>query len=296
MGLFSNAKKQGIPGRDSVGGMGSAMARPAPPRPTLVQGGPAYFTPEGYRPPMQPQQAFMPTDTMGDPIGDMFRRQLPPVRIPLPRVPPQRDPRDDQIFVPPPIDDPRMEPMPEPPADIGWTADPRDYMPRDPKEGFVGLEDRGYGPGITVNPDFMEEMMRGGFKKAPPPIDPRDNFMSIGGLGGNDGIDDGRGLTRYTGVGGNDGEVISVGVPGTDMFKQFPTPGQAPTIIDKIPRPKPGIIKQVNSVTKTPLRKNIIPPMPPKRNDFMSIEQLPNPRIDGIGGFLGKKLGRMGRR
>ena len=33
-----------------------------------------------------------------------------------------------------------------------------------------------------------------------------------------------------------------------------------------------------------------------KRDDFMSIEQLPNPRIDGIGGFLGKKLGKMGRR
>ena len=120
MGLFSNAKKQGIPGRDSVGGMGSAMARPAPPRPTLVQGGPAYFTPEGYRPPMQPQQAFMPTDTMGDPIGDMFRRQLPPVRGPsLPKMPPQRDPRDDFISIggvggKDGIDDPRMEPMPEP--------------------------------------------------------------------------------------------------------------------------------------------------------------------------------------
>ena len=118
MGLFSNAKKQGIPGRDAGASMGGTM--PKSPRPTLVQGGPAYFTPEGYRPPMQPQQAFMPTDTMGDPIGDMFRRQLPPVRGPsLPKMPPQRDPRDDFISIGgvggnDGIGDPRMEPMPEP--------------------------------------------------------------------------------------------------------------------------------------------------------------------------------------
>ncbi len=92
MGLFSKlakAKRQGIPGRDSVGGMGSAMARPAPPRPTLIQGGPAYFTPEGYTPPIQPEQAFMPTDVMRDPIRDMFAAQPPQVRGPsLPKMPP----------------------------------------------------------------------------------------------------------------------------------------------------------------------------------------------------------------
>jgi hypothetical protein len=100
MGLFSKLVKsarKGIPGRDSGGGMGSAMARPAAPRPTLVQGGPAYFTPEGYTPPMQPQQAFMPTDTMGDPIGDMFRAQPPLRSIP---GPPPMPPRD---ITPPPI-------------------------------------------------------------------------------------------------------------------------------------------------------------------------------------------------
>ena len=137
MGLFKNAMRKGIPGRDSVGGMGSAMARPAPPRPTLIQGGPAYFTPEGYRPPMQPEQAFMPTDTMGDPIGDMFRRQLPPVRNQLPRMPPPRDPRDDFISIGgvggnDGINDPRMQPMPEP-----INADPGDYMPRDPGAGMI---------------------------------------------------------------------------------------------------------------------------------------------------------------
>ena len=140
MGIFDAmrkgvAERKGIPGRDA----GATQARPTQqqqaPRPTLVQGGPAYFTPEGYRPPMQPQQAFMPTDTMGDPIGDMFRRQLPPVRGPsLPKMPPQKDPRDDQIFVPPPIDDPRMEPMPEPdPIDM-----PEPVFLGDPNQPITG--------------------------------------------------------------------------------------------------------------------------------------------------------------
>ena len=92
MGLFSKlakATRQGIPGRDSGGGMGSAMARPVAPRPTLIQGGPAYFTPEGYVPPVQPEQSFMPTDVMRDPIADMFAAQPPQVRGPsLPKMPP----------------------------------------------------------------------------------------------------------------------------------------------------------------------------------------------------------------
>ena len=100
MGLFSKlakATRKGIPGRDSSGGMGSAMARPAAPRPTLVQGGPAYFTPEGYTPPIQPEQAFMPTDVMRDPIRDMFAAQPPLRSIP---GPPPMPPRD---ITPPPI-------------------------------------------------------------------------------------------------------------------------------------------------------------------------------------------------
>jgi len=141
MGLFKDAMRKGIPGRDA----GATMARPMQPqqapRPTLIQGGPAYFTPEGYRPPMQPQQAFMPTDTMGDPIGDMFRRQLPKQRIQLPRLPPQKDPRDDQIFVPPPIDrdDPRFfppEPIDEPMPVYGGPVEPID-MPINMPEPIV---------------------------------------------------------------------------------------------------------------------------------------------------------------
>ena len=158
MGLFSKIlgkQRQGIPGRDA----GATQARPTQqqqaPRPTLIQGGPAYFTPEGYRPPMQPQQAFMPTDTMGDPIGDMFRRQLPPVRGPsLPKMPPQKDPRDDQIFVPPPIDRDR-EPMP-----VGGPVRPIDMpMPMPNPDGTYGDPNQL----ITGGPAPIPPGMGGGF-------------------------------------------------------------------------------------------------------------------------------------
>ena len=102
-------------------------------------------------------------------------------------------------------------------------------------------------PAITN--DGVQDMinkMGTGFEKAPPQKNPRDDFMSIGGAGGNDGMFDDKVVER-------------------------------------------------DSITRKPFIAEL-PPMPPKRNDFMSIEQLPNPRIDGIGGFLGKNLGRMGRR
>ena len=93
----SQGKRKGIPGRDT---------RPVAPqsnRPTLIQGGPAYFTPEGYQAPIQPEQAFMPTDRMGDPIGDMFRGRTPPDAGFIPPPPrfrdPTRPPRDDFISI-----------------------------------------------------------------------------------------------------------------------------------------------------------------------------------------------------
>ena len=156
MGLFSKLKKA-----QASGGMGSAMARPAAPRPTLIQGGPAFFTPEGYTPPIQPEQAFMPTDVMRDPIADMFAAQPPLTRgpsLPKPPIPP----REDQIF----IDD--MPPMREEP--------PMDFtMPQPPVEI----------PIVEDNPSY-EILPVGDPVPFVPPIMPpsRDDFMSIGGPGG----------------------------------------------------------------------------------------------------------------
>ena len=45
-------------------------------RPSLVVGGPAYYTPPSFSPPPQPTQAFMPTDVRPDPIGQQFMRQM----------------------------------------------------------------------------------------------------------------------------------------------------------------------------------------------------------------------------
>jgi hypothetical protein len=52
---------------------------PTPPRQanSLIVGGPAYFTPEGYQAPYQPEQSFMPTNVAPDPIRDQFNRMYP---------------------------------------------------------------------------------------------------------------------------------------------------------------------------------------------------------------------------
>ena len=93
---------------ENIRSMPPATTMPAPPmpmpprqpRPSLIVGGPAYFTPEGYQAPVQPEQAFMPTDTRPDPIGENFRRQYP-----------------DRPMPPPPM--PTPQPQPEPPFDPG---------------------------------------------------------------------------------------------------------------------------------------------------------------------------------
>jgi len=94
----------------------------------------------------------------------------------------------------------------------------------------------------------MIDSMGNGIVKLPPQKNPRDDFMSIGGVGGNDGMLE-------------------------DKFIEAPV----------IPK-KPFVAE--------------LPPIKTKRDDFMSIAQKPkmNPRTDGIGRFLGKKLARMGRR
>jgi len=121
-------------------------------RSTLIQGGPAFFTPEGYVPPVQPEQAFMPTDVMRDPIADMFAAQPPLTRgpsLPKPPIPP----KEDQIF----IDD--MPPMrEEPPMDFPQPAIDPAQPAREPDDFKVGtLGGAGYGrfPLGTAGPEFI---------------------------------------------------------------------------------------------------------------------------------------------
>jgi hypothetical protein len=105
-----------------VGETLKAPPRPMQPRPSLVVGGPAYFTPEGYQAPVQPEQAFMPTDTRPDPIGENFRRQYPDRPMPPPPMPTPQ-PQPEPPFVPGPITgqpvypDPIPAPAPQPEYD-----------------------------------------------------------------------------------------------------------------------------------------------------------------------------------
>ena len=103
----------------------------------------------------------------------------------------------------------------------------------------------------------MIDSMGNGIVKLPPQKNPRDDFMSIGGVGGNDGMLE-------------------------DKFIEAPVIPRRPFVAE-LPK-KPVIAK--------------LPPIKTKRDNFMSIAQKPkmNPRTDGIGRFLGKKLARMGRR
>ena len=113
-----------------------APLQPVQPRPSLVVGGPAFFTPEGYQAPVQPEQAFMPTDRRPDPIGDNFSRpyERPIMPMPMPRpidvpqdrapVVPIEQPRETLPVDPGPV---RPMPMPEP------TPQPK-YDPYAPSE------------------------------------------------------------------------------------------------------------------------------------------------------------------
>ena len=99
----------------SVGGFEDVRRMPAPPqpmqpRPSLVVGGPAFFTPEGYQAPVQPEQAFMPTDRRTDAIGDNFRRpyERPIMPMPSPTPPPEMaQPAPPRV----PIEQPIKEPV-----------------------------------------------------------------------------------------------------------------------------------------------------------------------------------------
>ena len=72
-----------VPGYAEGYGQTPGQARPSMPaqpnpigRPSLVVGGPAYYTPPGFQAPPQPTEAFLPTDRRPDPIGQQFMRQM----------------------------------------------------------------------------------------------------------------------------------------------------------------------------------------------------------------------------
>ena len=104
----------------SVGGFEDVRRMPAPPqpmqpRPSLVVGGPAFFTPEGYQAPVQPEQAFMPTDRRTDAIGDNFRRpyERPIMPMPSPTPPPEMaQPAPPRVPIEQPIKEPVIDPRP----------------------------------------------------------------------------------------------------------------------------------------------------------------------------------------
>ena len=128
-------------------GDGGPQRMPTPPRQanSLIVGGPAYFTPEGYQAPYQPEQSFMPTNVAPDPIRDQFNRMYPtPPPPPPPPVPaPTPAPTPAPISDPEPIIDPVVEPVVEPVVDP--VIPPGTYPPYipglTPFPGIPGLGD-----------------------------------------------------------------------------------------------------------------------------------------------------------
>ena len=94
--------------------------QPMPPRAgnSLIVGGPAYFTPEGYQAPYQPEQSFMPTNVAPDPIRDQFNRMYPtpPPPPPAPAPAPAPTPVYEPVVEPVAGPDPVTEPVPDIPA------------------------------------------------------------------------------------------------------------------------------------------------------------------------------------
>jgi hypothetical protein len=105
-------------------GDGGPQRMPTPPRQanSLIVGGPAYFTPEGYQAPYQPEQSFMPTNVAPDPIRDQFNRMYPtpppppPAPAPTPTPAPAPTPVYEPVVEPVAGPDPVTEPVPDIPA------------------------------------------------------------------------------------------------------------------------------------------------------------------------------------
>ena len=196
-------------------GGGGPQPMPTPPRQanSLVVGGPAYFTPEGYQAPIQPTQSFMPTNRAPDPIRDQFNRQLPPIQRPQPPMPaPQPAPAPAPVQAPAPtqtggVGDPAryqesQEPDPDPvrsyidvngnlqfgdPPSFTMGQEDSNTSAPAPEPEFVPPptmpEPNGFFPGVT--PDFsnldfsglsdlnLEDMDFSNLPVPPPPPPPR---------------------------------------------------------------------------------------------------------------------------
>jgi|TARA_R110000764_G_scaffold153349_1_gene241241 hypothetical protein len=159
--------------------------RPAsPPTPrqanSLIVGGPAYFTPEGYQAPYQPEQSFMPTNVAPDPIRDQFNRMYP--TPPPPPPPPVPAPTPAPISDPEPIIDPVVEPVVDPVIDP--VIPPGGFPPYipgvTPFPGIGGIPDYDF----SGLPDFMGDIDFSGIpgysgvpepEFTPPPTTPEPN-------------------------------------------------------------------------------------------------------------------------
>jgi len=162
------------------------------PRPSLIVGGPAYFTPEGYQAPVQPAQSFMPTNVAPDPIRDQFNRMNPTPPPPPPQAP-------TPAPTPAPISDPEavVEPVVEPVPDIPAGAYPP-YIPGvTPFPGIPDLRNIDFSglPGMgdidmdRIIQEYQDRIDAGEPEPfdsfLPTQPDPRDiAYASVGGPGG----------------------------------------------------------------------------------------------------------------
>ena len=179
-------------------GGGGPQPMPTPPRQanTLVVGGPAYFTPEGYQAPIQPTQSFMPTNRAPDPIRDQFNRMnpTPPPPPPPPPQAPTPAPTPAPISDPEPVVDPVEEPVVEPDFPIyGGPAQP--YIPGvTPFPGIPGLGDLDFSglPGMgDIDMDRIIQEYQDRIDAGEPepfdsflPTEPNPGYGSVGGPGG----------------------------------------------------------------------------------------------------------------
>ena len=116
-----------------------APPQPMQPRPSLVVGGPAFFTPEGYQAPVQPEQAFMPTDRRPDPIGDNFRRPYERPIMPMPTPPQEPQPAPPRV----PIEQPKETAPVDPEPIIGQPVMPMPEPTPQPKYDPFAYSDLG---------------------------------------------------------------------------------------------------------------------------------------------------------